>query len=439
MLLAGASCGDSPRTPTELSGESAQHESVEFSAAEVRRILTMSPLPPPPEASTNRFADHPAAARLGQWLFFDQQFSIDGQVSCATCHLPEKAFTDGRTLARGQDDLTRHTPSLFNVAYNRWFFWDGRADSLWAQALHPFEEEGEFGLTRLEVIRRVAADPELAVAYGKIFGPLPELSARAQELPAARPVWRDEEHPQSSAWASLGEDEAFRINVAFSNLGKAIAAYERLLISDQSPFDVFVAGLRAGDSKKMEALSVSAQRGLQLFVGEARCRVCHHGPLLSDLEFHSIRIPPLTRELGKDQGRQKGMKRVLEDPFNGVGVYSDDPEGPAVDLLAYLQPRIRNRGEFKTPSLRNVAVTAPYMHQGQRKTLEDVLHHYSKMEEVFDPVPSHFETILEPLHLTEDQTNDLLEFLGSLTDLDLDPDLMHQPSSPSLPSEDRSR
>jgi cytochrome c peroxidase len=403
---------------------------VPFAPDELARILRHSPLPAAPLDPTNAVSDDPRAARLGQALFFDARFSADGNVSCASCHAPERAFADGRVLAQGVGEASRHAPALWNVADNRWYFWDGRADSLWAQALGPLENPVEHATSRLAVVRTLAADEELRRAYQNLFGQLPELSQAARALPAARPVPEDGSAPEHLAWLSLPAEERRAIDLVFSHVGKCLAAYVRLIRSDHSPFDVFVEGLRDGDPAKLAALSPSAQRGLQIFTGRGNCRSCHSGPNFTDREFHSVRVPSASKALGRDPGRYAGITKVLTDPFNGLGEFSDDRGAAARDKLAFLDTRTSNQGQFKTPSLRNVAVTAPYMHQGQLATLRDVLRHYSTFDDAFDPLKGHFEQTLQPLDLTAQETDDLLAFLESLTDIGLDPALMSPPPSP---------
>jgi len=375
---------------------------VEFSEAELRRILRASPLLPAPPDPTNAVAADPAAARLGQFLFYDTRLSVDGSVGCVTCHLPDLAFADGRQLGRGIDDLTRHSPGLWNLAHNRYFFWDGRADSLWSQALKPLEDAREHGIDRSDVIALLREDDRLERAYHGIFGPLP----------------------------AVGDAEG--LDVAFSNVGKSIAAYVARITSDRAPFDVFVEGLIEDDAGKLAALSPAAQRGLKRFMGSGNCHLCHSGPLFTDQEFHSTRVPPLTAELGEDPGRQEGVRQLLADPFNGLGAFSDDTGEAAHLKLDYTRSRVDNYGQFKTPSLRNVSVTPPYMHQGQFATLRDVLHHYSTFENAFDPIRNHFELTLVPLELGKTEMDELEAFLNALTDTEIDPALLSQPASPLL-------
>jgi len=400
LLLAAALArpGDPPPAP-------------DFTPEELALILDLSPLPPPPPDPTNRFADDPRAQRLGQFLFHDTRLSSNGQVSCATCHPADRHLADGRPFAQALGTSDRHTPALWNVAHNRWFFWDGRADSLWAQATQPIENPLEMGFTRLGVLQLFAADAALRGAYEDLFGPLPpvpDAPADAALLPAA-------------AWPAV---DAFYANVA-----KAIAAHERRFVSDRAPFDVFVEGLRDGDPAKLSALTPSARRGLRLFIGRGQCDLCHAGPNFTDLEFHSTRVPLARKELRRDSGRHSGIEKLLADPFNGAGPHSDDPATGRA-RLEFLGTRSDLIGQFKTPSLRNVAVTPPYMHAGQFATLRDVLRHYSTFENAFDHTPGHFERMLAPLNLTEEETLDLQAFLESLTDVDLDPALLAAPAGP---------
>lgn len=388
-----------------------------FTAQEMSRIFQHSPLGPP-QSDGNRFADDPRAARFGQFLFFNPRLSRNGQVSCATCHDPARGFADGRQIGFGMDRETRHTLSLWNVAYNRWFFWDGRADSLWSQALHPMERVAELGNDRLTIARLIRDEPDLRKAYERIFGPMP--------------AWRDPQAPTQPehAPAPLSRKDQALIDGIFANIGKSIAAYERKLVSRSSPFDVFVEGLRSNDESKLAALSPSAQRGLKIFVGRGDCRLCHSGPNFSDGEFHDIGVPPVGG-LPPDSGRMEGIRRLLVDPFNAAGAFSDEPAGPRAEQLSFIAQGPQTYGEFKTPTLRNVALTAPYMHQGQFATLEEVVEYYSTLRgSTLDS--HHGETVLRARNFTADEARDLIEFLRSLTDTDIDSALLVAPDSPTV-------
>jgi cytochrome c peroxidase len=393
--------------------------SAELPPEVVARALTLSPLPPPPPDPTNAVESDPRAARLGQGLFFDARLSKNGTIACATCHDPSLGWSDGKRTAVGLGNVARHTPTLWNVAQNRWYFWDGRKDSLWAQALAPLEDPDEHGASRLQLAHLVADDAPYRAAYESVFGALPDLSDAERFPPRGRPVPLTPEHPLARAWNGMTAADRDAIDRVFANLGKALAAYQRRIESRRAPFDVFVAGLRAGDATKQAALGPSARRGLALFLGKARCHTCHDGPHFSDLEFHDDRVPPLDPESLPDRGRWLGIALVLDDPFNGLGRHSDDPEAGRTKL-AYLARTNHNERELKTPTLRNVAVTAPYMHQGQLATLAEVVRFYSTLEGALPPHPE--ERLVEPLGLDAREQADLVAFLESLTDTTLAPE-----------------
>jgi cytochrome c peroxidase len=396
-LLLALLPGDPPAVP------------LDFTPDELAAILDHSPLPPPPHDPTNRWEDDPRAQHLGQFLFFDARLSANGQVSCATCHPADRALADGKQFAQGLGTLTRNTPALWNEAYNRWYFLDGRADSLWAQARQPIEAPDEMGFSRVALLALFRSDAALRAAYEDLFGPLPDA-------------------PADAAAALLPDGAWPPIDRFYANVCKCFAAHVRRLVSAHSAFDLFVAGLRDGDPQKLAALPAPAQRGLRLFVTH-NCDLCHAGPNFTDMEFHSTRVPLANAALRHDGGRHDGTEKVLADPFNGAGAFSDAPAAGRAKL-AYLATREDDIGRFKTPSLRNVALTAPYMHAGQFATLRDVLHHYSEMDDTFDYDPGHFEQMLDPLHLTEQESDDLVAFLEALTDTGIDPALTVQPAGP---------
>lgn len=395
-----------------------------FDAKTLARIRQHSPRPAPPPDPTNRVADDPRAAALGQRLFFETRWSRNGAISCATCHEPERAFADAKQLGEGLAKLERHTPSLLDVAYNRWFFWDGRADTLWSQALGPFENDAEMGGARVGAVALVAEDERLRADYTALFGALPDVSDRARFPRDAKPS--DTNTTANSAWLAMRADDREAIDRAASNLAKCLAAYERQLVTGPSPFDRFVEGLADGDARKLGALSPSAQRGLALFVGKANCRLCHSGPNFSDGEFHSLGLAPLGGPPPRDSGRHAGAKLVREHPFNATSRFSDARAGEAAERLATVRSAPEMWGEFKTPSLRNVGRTAPYMHQGQFPTLEAVVRFYSTMEGAL-PVGHHQETVMQPLNLSEQEIADLVAFLSSLDGEDVDAELRRPP------------
>ncbi|MCH2132184.1 MAG: hypothetical protein MK116_00390 [Phycisphaerales bacterium] len=402
---------------------------------EQRRASGLSPVAATAPDPTNTAWDHPVAARLGQRVFFDPGFSRNGAVSCATCHDPKLAFTDGKPLPMGLDQGFRHTPSLLNVAHHRWFFWDGRADTLWSQALHPFERDEEFGTSRLAALHRVHDDEVLRQEYEQVFGPMPPLDD-LDRFPANAGPGPDPTDPRVIGWNAMTDDDRETVNRAFSNLGKAIAAYEHRLISPPSPFDQFVAAMKAGDEEGMNILSPSARRGLVLFVGEAGCRQCHNGALLSDREFHNIGIPTAGEDLPSDAGRWEGIRLLKENPFRANGTYSDAPDSQRGRSTGSVIRNSEHWGAFRTPSLRNLNRTAPYMHHGQFATLADVLGYYNTLEDMV-VVDHHQETVLQPLDLSPEQLADLEAFLLSLSSPPIDPALRSAPPRPGTGSPDK--
>lgn len=377
---------------------------VEFSNTERARILALSPLGPLPADPTNEFADNPEAARFGQRLFFEPRLSANGKISCATCHEPQHGFADDKPLAVGMQGGARRTQTLWNVAYNRWFFWDGRADSLWSQAVQPLERTEEHGFSRRQVAELIVGVAELRAEYERVCGPL------------------------SGPRNAPKEVDRILVNVA-----KCLAAYERRLVSRDSPFDRFVAALRkdeapatADRSANKEAYPVAAQRGLRLFIGSANCRLCHNGPNFTDNEFHSIRVPPLGGGPQRDPGRFAAFERLKRDPFNAAGAFSADVNGALAQRLTQLAARPDTWGQFKTPGLRNVATHPPYMHQGQLATLTEVVQFYSTFEGAL-PADSHGEQFLKPLALSPQEIDDLVAFLTSLSDDHVNPELLRAP------------
>ncbi|NKF23382.1 cytochrome-c peroxidase [Solimonas marina] len=401
-----------------------------YTAAELAMIYRHSPLGNLPNDGTNHVADDPRAARFGQHLFFETAFSKNGKVSCETCHQPTLAFTDGKAIAVGVATGVRNAPTILNAAYSPWFFLDGRTDSMWSQALQPFENPLEFGGDRLQIIHAVARDPAMRKAYDTVFGdwPWPEGDPA---LPAHGRPGASADGPQARAWAALSPDQQHQVNLVFSNLGKAIEAYERELVGGNSPFDQYVAALRKGDITRENVISPAAKRGLKLFVGQANCELCHSGPNFSDGQFHNLGLPTLPGE-ATDPGRSAGIALIDADIFNAAGAFSDAPQGKRAQRLQYLPDAKTQLGAFKTPSLRNID-TPPYMHDGRYATLEQVLDFYSDgadgvrdgphvgvREKTVDLVP----------HLSAAQRADLIAFLKTLDDAPLPDDLTRAPPRP---------
>jgi cytochrome c peroxidase len=352
-----------------------------FSEREVRLILAHGPWPPRWQNDpSNRVSGQPAAIAFGERLFGDPRLSRSGTIACATCHLPRRAFIDGLPRAQGLAPTDRNTPGLANVRLQRWFGWDGAGDSLWAQSLRPILDRREMGgdLAHLAGIVRSAAD--LRRRYRATFG-----------------------EPPSS------DDETVAVNVA-----KALAAYQETIVSGRTPFDDFRDRLARGEPAAAARYPAAAQRGLAIFVGKGRCNVCHLGPNFTNGEFHDIGIPFFTEPGRVDPGRHEGIRRVQASRYNLLGPFNDDPTAGTATATRYVAPDHRNFGEFRVPSLRNVARTAPYMHNGSLATLREVVRHYSEID--LDRLHADGERILRPLHLSEAEIDDVVAFLESLAD-----------------------
>lgn len=347
---------------------------------EMLRSLSLQSLEDLPPDPSNAVADHPLAVEFGSLLFSEPRLSANGGISCATCHQPLRRFTDGLPKGQAIGTTDRNTPSIVGVAYSPWQFWDGRRDSLWAQALAPLEDEKEHALDRSEVVAVIASDETYRKFYEDLFGPFPDLTAA----------------------------NADTINTAFANIGKAIAAFERTLMPGESRFDQYVAALVDGDVERSGDLFADDEiRGLRLFIGDANCTQCHNGPLFTNHEFHNTGVISFPGDL-PDKGRVTGVREVMHDEFNCMGGYSDDAER-SCDELEFARTDATLIGAFKTPSLRNLENTAPFMHKGQFQTMAEVLQHYNIAA---DAMIGHNEA--KPLGLSTRELEQLEAFLATL-------------------------
>lgn len=334
--------------------------------------LWLGSLPPLPGETGNAVADDPSAQRLGQRLFFDPRLSANGQVSCATCHQPARRFADGVTLAVGLAVGDFNTMSLVGAAYSPWFFWDGRKDSLWSQALSPLENPLEQGVARTSLARLIAADPVYRERYSELFGPVPDLSDRHRFPDVAGP---NDDPGSEAAWTKMTPGDRETVTAVFVNLGKAIAAYERLLLPGETEFDRYVKNLDS-PAPSRAGLTRRETEGLRLFIGKAQCLNCHNGPLFTNHEFHNTGVLPPPGRL-PDKGRVSGVEAVLNDSFNCLGTYNDPPERICAELR-FARTGAELTGARKTPSLRNLGGTGPFMHAGQMRTIAAVLDHYNR-------------------------------------------------------------
>lgn len=369
------------------------------------RSLWIANLPPLPTGTGNAVADDRQAAEFGHRLFFDKRLSANGQISCASCHRPGHFFTDGRALGEGLDTVRRNTMSIVGAAYSPWLFWDGRKDSLWSQALSPLENPLEHGSSRMQLAHLVARDPHYRARYEALFGPLGDFSDPARFPATAGPVGDEE---LDERWRSMSPGDREAVTRVFVNLGKAIAAYERLLLPGAARFDHYVQALVAGNREPAEILGRDERAGLRLFIGKAQCINCHNGPLLTNHEFHNIGLLSGPGSL-PSKGRINAVQGVLDDPFNCRGDFSDIHPRECTELR-FIRTGDNLVGAHRTPSLRNAAKTAPYMHAGQLATLKDVIDHYDRAPAA---MVGHNEA--QVLSLTRKEARQLEAFLHTLS------------------------
>ena len=412
-----SSAGVVDGTPATLPSESA-FELLTFSFAErgLVQSLSLAALPPVPELADNRFAHEPAAQALGERLFKDPVLSSDGTVSCASCHRAEHYFSDPVRRSKGLGMTQRHAPTLVGAAYRHWFYWDGRRDSLWAQALTPLETAAEMGNSRVDVVRNVLADEGYRAALGRLAPSLVDSSAaaRAATLPAGAGPFADS--AGRNRWEALSASTREWVNTVFVLLGKVLAAYETTLLPQPAPFDHFAEALRAGAADAGRWLTPAEQRGLKLFIDpeRGRCLRCHNGPLFTNEGFHNIgtgpAFPPASQRF--DFGRGFGLQSALFNPFSCQGAYSDDRTCAHVAFGQKRSLEGSMQGAFKVPTLRNVGATAPYLHDGRHKTLSAVVNWYRK-----PPPPETSGHELLPVTWSDQEVADLVAFLETLTPL----------------------
>ena len=367
--------------------------------------LWIANLPPVPADPSNAVADDPRAARFGHRLFFDPRLSGNGEFACSSCHQPALRFTDGRLRGQALGESQRNTLSIAGTAYSPWLYWDGRKDSQWSQALSPLEDPNEQGGNRAALARLMSTDPEYRQAYTSLFGPLPDLSDRSRFPDAAGPIRGT---PLESAWNAMESADQESITRVFVNIGKAIAAYERLLVPGPSRFDHYVEAIARGDEALARGiLNADEATGLRLFMGKARCIECHNGPLLTNNEFHNTGIISSPGQI-PDRGRIDGIRLVRADPFNCLGAFSDDPLKDCAELR-FARTGAEVVGALRTPSLRNLTGTAPFSHQGQTPSLEQMMRHYDRAPQA---MIGHNEA--KPLNLSRWERAQLQSFLATL-------------------------
>ena len=375
-----------------------------WSSPERYRInrLSTAELGAPPPDSSNQVADDPQAAVLGKSFFFDPRFSANGAVSCSSCHRPDRQFQDDLRVGHGIADVARRTPPLAGIAYHPFFFWDGRKDSLWSQALGPLENPAEHGADRTMVVQLIAA--HYRDDYEAVFGKLPDFG----EFPGhASPLGPPD---SATAWGKLTPQQQHSVNFTFANMGKAIAAFVRTIPVPETRFDAYAAAVNAKDMAAADKIFTEAERnGLKLFLGLGDCVRCHTGPQFTDMKFYNLGLPGTSA--ANDSGRSAATHLLKDDPFNCLGEFSDATPPRGCLETKFVQFDLPEQlGAFKSPSLRGVAQRPPYMHNGQFATLHDVLVHYNNAPKA----PFGKSELPTPRKLSAQQLSELEAFLQTL-------------------------
>jgi cytochrome c peroxidase len=317
----------------------------------------IGPLPPVPVPEDNPLT--PEKVELGKLLFFDARLSADGSLACVSCHLPDEGWATHTPLspAYPTNMERRLSPTLINVAYNKTLLWDGRAGALEKQALGPIQNPLHMNQNLDLLIEKLRAIPDYVTRFQQVFG----------------------------------------TSVSPEGLGKALAAFERTLVTRNAPFDRYMEG-------DQQAMSEPALRGMELFKGKARCILCHNGPNFTDSQFHKLGVPeaPLLAHPLVQASLRFDAKRMKVQEYDQV----------TEDLGRYLVTKEeQDKGAFKTPTLRNVTQRDPYMHNGVFQSLEDILDFYDRG----GGAVSGKSPLIQPLGLTAQDKRDLLAFLQTLT------------------------
>ena len=363
---------------------------IQFTDIELKQITAHGPWPvtTPPDPG-NELSGLAWAQQVGEKLFHDKQLSASGALSCADCHIETLGFTDGKAVAMGAQNHVRNTQGLLDVGLQRWFGWDGGTDSLWAASLRPIFFEIEMNNTL-----------EAFAAYLREQAEYKEAIETALMLKAGDDA--------TSTDLNSVNDETVAVTGA-----KLMAAFVHSLRSPPTPFDLFREKLITGHSKQASGISVAAQRGLKIFLGEANCHVCHFGPNFSNGEFHDTGRAFFTGVGQVDAGRYTGIKRLRKDPFNLLSSFNGTNIDNEVRKTSSVKLGQSNWGQWRTPSLRHLNSTAPYLHDGSLATLRDVVDAYADIDP--DRLHQNGEAILKPLDLSDAQRNDLVEFLKTLS------------------------
>jgi len=335
-----------------------------WSPEEVAVIASLGPWPPPlVRDASNRVSGRAEAAAFGEVLFHSTRLSTVGGLRCASCHEPWRQFTDGRARALGAESGARNTPTLLNVRLQHWFGWDGANDSLWSQSIRPMLDAREMRADATHVASALRDDENLSRLYTLAFGHAP---------PA--------------------DDET-----ALVDAGKALASYQETLMSARTPFDAFRDALVRGDAAA-DSYPMAARRGLAIFMRRGQCVACHAGPDFSDGEFHRSRIASTLPDGRDDSGRALGVAKLMASPYARGGPYDDERAAARSPASPEASP-----GAFRTPGLREVIATGPWMHDGSVANLCDALQPHAALDD--RPV----------MPLTVVERRDIVAFLRTLS------------------------
>lgn len=389
----------------------------------------------PPDDPTNAYDQNSAAATLGQMFFWDTQFSgqilVQGnrttspinfsagqekRIACVTCHVPSAGWADNVTkpndVSLGANFTSRNTPTVLNTAKNTYSLWDGASDTLWGVARPPIEGAPHnfhrYGVayaicnSNATIGDNTGGEADYRGRYTAIFG-APDCT-NTGTAPSSGNSYK-------ATFDTMSSTQQGTINLIFANFGKAIAAYERLLVSKNSAFDQWANG-------NENAMTVAQKRGLKIFIGKGNCVRCHSGSNFSDGSFHNLGVPQVGGFSGSnDQGRSDGVSALFDStksaPFNTASVYNDDPSVNRVSSLSVSTSAASDVGKFKTPTLRSVNKTAPYFHNGTFSNLWDVVNFYNFAGDAGN-FPGTKDTILTTRHMTNEEMEDLVNFLKAL-------------------------
>jgi cytochrome c peroxidase len=347
-------------------------------------VLLPEPLPPSPG---NAVADSDAAAALGMRIFFDNRFSQPGSgVACSSCHDPDHAFAERKRTSHTIGEVLRNAPDLLNAArYRSAHFWDGKVDNLWSAPLFTFEQESEMGATRLGVAHTLSA--LYKARYEKTFGPLPNMADTTRFPPSGK--------PGMPAFEQMSSEDQEAINRVYVNVGKALEAYMRKLAAGRAAFDDFLLGAE-------RSLGPGARRGVLAF-SRLGCDGCHSGPMFTDEGYHDFSLAGPGDGRPRDPARAAGRLMAGTWPFTSASHFAD--EAGATKSHAAVLPTVATADDpqgFRTPSLRNVAATAPYFHDGAFDTLAAA-------------IDAHAPVLPERAPPNLQDRNDIIEFMLALS------------------------